>query len=255
MRVGATSYIHPGDILANVRLIAAEIKAVTDIELIIFESEEAGYPLPSEELRAELRSLSSTGGFTYTVHLPLDLQIADFENTASILKAIRVVEATKGLEPSGYVIHVEGGPSSATGARPQRIASACAALEVIGRVAGAIELLCVENIDVGDHGFLEEIVARIPVSRCVDVGHLWKAGLDPLPLLNAWLPRAKIVHLHGVGERDHLALSLVPSGLLTPVVSALQDAFSGVVTMEVFSEKDLRDSLAAYWEAQGLVGA
>lgn len=249
MRIGATSYVYPADILANVRRIGAEIHEAQDIELIMFEAEESGYPLPSEALRAELRSLSFTYGLTYTVHLPLDLHIATPDNGDSVAKALRVVESTKGLDPWGYVIHVEGIVPPAPRAGAVRLTAACDALEIIGRAVGAMELLCVENTEVKDHHFLDEIITRTPVSRCVDVGHLWKAELDPLPLLRSWLPRTRIVHLHGVGERDHLALSLIPSERLEPVVSALKNGFVGVVTMEVFNEKDLRSSLAAFMGA------
>lgn len=249
MRIGATSYVYPADIQHNVRRIGAEIHEAQDIELIMFEAEESGYPLPSEVLRAELRSLAVAYGLTYTVHLPLDLRIATPGNHDSVAKALRVVESTKGLNPWGYVIHVEGGIDPTPHTCAMRLTAACRALETIGGALGAMEMLCVENTDVKDHGLLDAVTARIPVSRCVDVGHLWKAGLDPLPFLRSWLPRTRIVHLHGVGERDHLALSLIPSERLAPVVSALERGFAGVITMEVFSEKDFRDSIEAYANA------
>jgi sugar phosphate isomerase/epimerase len=249
MRLGSTSYVHPADILTNVRRIGKEIPEVRDIELIIFEAEEAGYPLPSEKLRTELRRLASRHGFSYTVHLPLDLRIASADNGGSIAEAVRVIRSTEGLIPTGYVIHVEGGADAGVPGPAGRLSSACKALERIGREAGALESLCVENTAVADHHLLDEIVARLPVSRCVDVGHLWKARLDPVPFLDKWLERAGIVHLHGVGERDHLSLALMPFDRLTPVVSRLSDGFSGVVTLEVFSEADLRSSLSAITRA------
>ena len=40
-----------------------------------------------------------------------------------------------------------------------------------------------------------------PYSRCLDVGHIWKAGGDPAPVLAAWLPRVRVIHLHGLEPR------------------------------------------------------
>ena len=63
--------------------------------------------------------------------------------------------------------------------------------------------------------------------------------------LETWIDRARVVHLHGIADRDHVSLALVPPDRLDPVVDLLVTHFSGVVTLEVFDREDLRTSLAA----------
>jgi len=58
-----------------------------------------------------------------------------------------------------------------------------------------------------------KVLEQIPASLCIDIGHLWRDGRDALPYLEAYLGRARVVHLHGVGERDHQSLELTaPEG-------------------------------------------
>jgi hypothetical protein len=69
------------------------------------------------------------------------------------------------------------------------------------------------------------------VGRCADVGHLWLDGVDPVPWLAQAQERLRVVHLHGVGECDHMALSHTPPTKLDAVVRQLflQD-FRGILT-------------------------
>jgi hypothetical protein len=53
------------------------------------------------------------------------------------------------------------------------------------------------------------------------------------------------LHIHGIGERDHQSLDKVPSARLDAIVYWLQNAFRGVVTLEVFGVADFYSSLAA----------
>ncbi len=60
------------------------------------------------------------------------------------------------------------------------------------------------------------------------------------------LPRTRVIHLHGVAERDHQSLMHMPPDKLRPVVQMLfQEKYSGVLTLEIFNEDDLRSSEAA----------
>jgi sugar phosphate isomerase/epimerase len=92
---------------------------------------------------------------------------------------------------------------------------------------------------------LDAVLEQMAVSCCIDVGHLWKQGLDPLLCLDTWLARCRVVHMHGVDRRDHKSLSLMPAEILDPVIERLVNEFAGVLTLEVFSEHDLEQSLAA----------
>jgi len=60
-------------------------------------------------------------------------------------------------------------------------------------------------------------------------------GRDPLPVLDAWLPHASVVHLHAMAGVDHRSLALAASEQLDPVVARLLD-WDGVLTLEVFED-------------------
>ena len=105
-----------------------------------------------------------------------------------------------------------------------------------------------ENLEGYPLDFILPVLARVPVSRCVDVGHLWLDGHDPLPYLQAALPRLRVVHLHGLNAagRDHQSVAHMPRERLTPVLALLRTAeYRGVLTLEVFGEDDFHSSLAA----------
>ena len=93
-----------------------------------------------------------------------------------------------------------------------------------------------------------------PVSCCPDVGHLWKNGHNALKYLEHWLPRARVVHLHGVAETDHQSLSVVPAAQLDPIVNTLNRHFRGVVTLEVFNKADFLSSVEMFWNSLARFG-
>ena len=72
-RIGTTSYIIPDEIIPNVRYLAG---LVDDIELVLFEVDDGPNNLPDAAAIKELQSLAARHQLTYTVHLPLDLQLA-----------------------------------------------------------------------------------------------------------------------------------------------------------------------------------
>ncbi len=280
-RIGTTSYIIPADILLNVEFLAPR---VDDIELVLFETDEHGSNLPDAALCDRLNALAAAHGLTYTVHLPLDLRLGDDgeEMHISLIKARRVIEATAELQPFAYTLHLalpptpplpgEGRPYSPSlagrgpggrsfagrepggsslemapedGALGRWQENARRALEIVCGWLDEPERLCVENLERWDPEAFAPIVRALPVSRTIDIGHLWLQGADPLDHLAAWADRARVIHLHGIAERDHASLAHVPAGQLDPVIAFLAERFSGVLTLEVFNEADLASSQAA----------
>ena len=246
-RIGTTSYIIPADILPNVEFLADK---VDDIQLVLFETDEYGSNLPDAALRTRLREIASRTGLTYSVHLPLDLRLADdgAASHVSLVKAQRVIAATQELEPSAYTVHLDGAallidPGADALARWQE--QARQSLATVASWLPDPGLLCVENLERWDPDAFAPVIAALPVSRTIDVGHFWLMHQDPLPHLRRWLPRTRMIHLHGVAERDHASLALVPANDLAAVAALLAAEFSGVVTLEVFNEADLQSSLAA----------
>ncbi|MFH0825480.1 MAG: cobamide remodeling phosphodiesterase CbiR [Pseudomonadota bacterium] len=240
MRIGTTSYIYPADIITNVRRLAGR---VDDIEIVLFDVDDEENPLPDRSVLDELIALASEFDMTYTVHLPMDLKLADRENTRSIDKAREVIEVMCGIRPWGFVVHLEGNGRTEGEEASEWVDNACRSLEALSSAVDDPRLLCAENLENQEPWMTTAVVGRTSVSYCVDIGHLWKRGLDPMFYLDMWLPRARVVHLHGYSGKDHRRLSLMPESALDPVVERLTDGFRGVVTLEVFSEQNWKDSL------------
>ncbi len=106
-RIGTTSYIIPDDILPNVEYLAPR---VDDVQLVLFETDEYGSNLPDAALIRRLNEIAAEHGLTYSVHLPLDLRLGDGgeETHVSLVKARRVIEATRDLNPYAYTLHLDG---------------------------------------------------------------------------------------------------------------------------------------------------
>ncbi|MBM4425132.1 MAG: sugar phosphate isomerase/epimerase [Chloroflexi bacterium] len=250
-RLGATSYVVPAELVANAHYLADK---VDDMQLVLFDLDDGPSNLPSPEAVAQLRRVADSRGLTYTVHLPLDLRLGDDgeETHPSLLKARKVIDCTRALNPLAYVAHLDGRrvKDSATAEQMDRWRGHSArALEIVSEWIGGHERLAVENLDTYPPDFFLPIIERLPVSRCVDVGHLWLDRHDPLPHLRDALPRARVVHLHGIAPsgRDHSSLAHTPPEKLDAVIELLlRENYCGVLTLEVFGEEDFAASMAAF---------
>jgi sugar phosphate isomerase/epimerase len=245
-RLGTTSYIIPDDILPNARYLADK---VSDIELILFEVDDGPNNLPSAEVIDELLQMTHQHDLTYTVHLPLDLKLGNdsSEYDQSLVKAKRVIECTRGLDPWAYVLHLDG-KAVRTSTDHDLIRrwqdQSVRALEIVSAWVGAAQKLAVENLETYPLDFIQPVLDRIPVSRCVDIGHLWLDSHDPIPYLQAALPRTRVIHMHGVAERDHRSLMFMPQEKVRAVWEELiRVNYAGVLTLEIFSEEDFLSSM------------
>jgi adenosylcobalamin phosphodiesterase len=245
-RLGTTSYIIPDDILPNARYLAGK---VGDIELILFEVDDGPNNLPSSDVIHELSKIAQENDLTYTVHLPLDLKLGEdgSERDQSLVKAKRVIDCTRELDPWAYVLHLDG-KAVRTSTDAELVKhwqdQSVRALEIVSAWAGGPDKLAVENLETYPLDFIQPVLDRIPVSRCVDVGHLWLDGHDPVPYLRAALPRTRVVHMHGISERDHRSLAFLSQERIRAVwEELLQENYTGVLTLEIFSEEDFRSSM------------
>jgi sugar phosphate isomerase/epimerase len=181
--------------------------------------------------------------------LPLDLKLGDdgSEYDHSLVKAKRVIECTRGLNPWAYVLHLDGKSvrtSTDKGLIIRWQDQSVQALEITAQWAGGAEKLAVENLETYPLDFIQPVLDRVPVSRCVDVGHLWLDGHDPVPYLQAALPRTRVIHMHGIAERDHRSLMFMPQDSVRAVwEELLQAKYEGVLTLEIFSEEDFLSSM------------
>jgi sugar phosphate isomerase/epimerase len=245
-RLGTTSYIIPDDLLPNARYLAGQVR---DIELILFEVDDGPNNLPSTEVIDELKKIAQENDLTYTVHLPLDLKLGEdgSERDQSLVKAKRVIDCTGRLDPWAYVLHLDG-KAVRTSTDAELVNrwqdQSVRALEIVSGWAGSPEKLAVENLETYPLDFIQPVLDRIPVSRCVDVGHLWLDGHDPLPYLQAASLRTRVIHMHGIAERDHRSLRFMPHEKVRTVWNELiRLNYDGVLTLEVFSEEDFLSSI------------
>jgi sugar phosphate isomerase/epimerase len=245
-RLGTTSYIIPDDILPNAHYLAGKVR---DIELILFEVDDGPNNLPSPEVIDELSRIAQQHDLTYTVHLPLDLKLGEdgSEQDQSVVKAKRVIDCTHGLDPWAYVLHLDGRSvrtSTDTGLIKRWQDQSVRALELVAEWAGSAEKLAVENLETYPLDFIQPVLDRISVSRCVDIGHLWLDDHDPIPYLGDALPRTRVIHFHGIAERDHRSLAFMPQKKVREVWDELvRTNYEGVLTLEIFSEEDFLSSL------------
>ncbi|MBK9924754.1 MAG: sugar phosphate isomerase/epimerase [Anaerolineales bacterium] len=245
-RLGTTSYIIPDDILPNARYLAGKVR---DIELILFEVDDGPNNLPSNETIAELKQVAHDYDMTFTVHLPLDLKLGEDgdERDVSLVKAKRVIDCVRDLNPWAYVLHLDGKSvrtSTDANAIKRWQDHSVRALGIVSEWAGGADKLAVENLETYPLGFIQPVLDRIPVSRCVDIGHLWLDEHDPIPYLRAALPRTRVIHIHGLAERDHKSLANMPEEKVRAVWDELIRAnYEGVLTLEIFSEEDFLSSM------------
>jgi sugar phosphate isomerase/epimerase len=239
-RLGATSFVHPAGWAENVARLAGRVE---DVELLFFEAD----ALPDRAEIAELAAWRSRGDLTYSLHAPLSARLASADEAArraGVAEVLRALEVARPLAAEHVVVHVEfpegGAPPDPAGF--QR--SAARSLEAILSAGLAPRALCVETLDY-DLALLEPVLVALGVSVAVDLGHAERDGRSPLATLERWLPRARVVHWHGVepGGRDHRSLAHVPAPVARAVLASLDAAcYDGVLTLEVFREDDLEES-------------
>ncbi|MBX3000212.1 MAG: sugar phosphate isomerase/epimerase [Caldilineaceae bacterium] len=239
LRLGATSYVIPGDLVDNARHLAGR---VADMQLILFDLPGGSSNLPTSAQIDELAAIGRQGGLSYTVHLPADLpvQSADALLHPVLRKARDLVHSTLPLEPHAYIFHLDGmavrSPATPRADLHRWQEDALYTLELMRGWVDDGQRLALENVEGYALDFFDALIAA-PVARCVDVGHLWLDGHDPLPYVQRWLERTRVIHLHGVMEHDHRSLIHTPPQQLDPLVELLlRCQFNGVATLEVFED-------------------
>lgn len=123
--------------------------------------------------------------------------------------------------------------------------------------------LAVETMEGFPFAWQAELVAEHDLGICCDVGHLVVRGDDPAGFIEAWLPRIRQIHLHGVREQffsgnmrrriDHRPLGGPGELVDVPGLLRLLEArgFRGPVIVESRSRADLAQSVAALRRAMG----
>lgn len=241
-RVGVSSFVHPADILPNVRAVAP---FVDDVELLFFESGEHAVLPGARDIR-ELCDLAAGHNLTYTVHLPIDRALGSpspSEREHLTTQVLRIIDACRPLDPFGWLLHVEGLDAGATAERRREWqADVFPLLDRISRHAGAPDRLCLENVAY-PFAWCDPFLERLGCSVCLDAGHLWQGGYDWRAHVVRYLARTRVIHLYGTGAGSrHLALSTAPPDLVRDFLAAI-GSYTGVLTLETFGYDDTRASL------------
>ena len=240
-RLGATSFVIPADLLANVQLLAG---LVDDVQLLFFESRsKAGLPHPVDV--AALKNVADESGLSYTAHLPGDIRLgaADArERQAGIDEIIRLLTELDPLAVTSFDLHL---PLEAELAEEQWLANIDHSLAILAAKAGdEKKRICIENIDYPFVKF-ETVVNKHGFPLCLDVGHLLRFGSDWRAELEKYLPRARHIHYHGViAGKDHEAVVKEQADVSGVLGEALVgNGFAGVVTLEMYELAKLQTSL------------
>ena len=250
-RLGTTSYIIPDHILPNLNYLKDK---VDDVELVLFESpDKSGMPDFDEVKR--MKSLAMDWDLSFTVHLPLDVHpgAEDEKNRRRCVDMwLRVIELTQPLDPLGWVVHLSHPPSPDDLKWPLWQDQCLKSLDDLCRETDAGKL-CIENLNY-DHRWVWPWILEKGLSLCMDIGHLLVRNEDLFSCCDMWLRHVKIIHLHAVDQdgRDHAGLQHMQPQTLSALLRRFDrvDNPSLVVTLEVFSRKDLKGSLKALGEAR-----
>jgi sugar phosphate isomerase/epimerase len=258
LRLGATSYVVEAGLVENAAHLATRVQ---DMQLVLFDLPDGPSNLPDAATVAELARIAAHTGLTYTVHLTMDvtsLEAGEVSNP-SLDKAQDVMGRCAILQPHAYVLHLDGRDLRAAG-YPAADAAAwhvgmARSLVRLATWAGGATRLAVENLEGYPPALVTPSARAAAAARCVDVGHLWLDGHDPLPSMAQAGDQLRVVHLHGVDQaaaaaRDHRGLDRAEPEALDAVVAWLCDhRYDGVVTLEVFGPADFTTSLVAFEES------
>lgn len=246
-RIGATSFIYPAGWLANVERLAGRVE---DIELLFFDTRgTAGLPDAGEW--AGLRTQRLAHGHSYSVHTPLSASLASEDEArrrAGVAEVLRVIEASRVVDPSHFVVHVYLGDHEQD-ERPGDLAAfrARGARSLAELIEAGVSpaMLCVEYLDY-DLDLFAPVLEQLGVQVALDIGHLARDRRDLRAIVARYLPRTRLIQWHGTAPdgRDHRGLEHFPaSDARWLLETLLRERYSGVLTLEVFREADFERSL------------
>ena len=193
---------------------------VQDMQLVLFDLPGGPSNLPDAATVAALADVGRMRDLTYTVHLLDDLRCDPRPGRPGSIAARRasVVDLTRSLAPwawvgylDGRAVHTAGFPAvemagwlaQATRAVVGGGVHRCAGIAGRRESRGLPRRLC-------HAGGREDGQRRV----CVDVGHLWLDGRDPLPYLEEALPLPRCAPARR-RPRDHASLAHTRPSILT----------------------------------------
>lgn len=244
-RLGTTSFIHPADYVTNVRRLAPFFD---EIELLLFES----LHLPSLKEIGQLADLSESNGITFNVHLPMDIDLAvrsEKTRHQSITAVKKAINRVTPLSPTTYTLHISFNRADGKGDtletwQQRAIQSMSQLLDTVSINPGEISI---ETLDFPPL-WLVPIVEALDLAVCVDIGHIMLYGFDLKQTLDRFAERITVLHLHGVDNgRDHRSIRQIEPRFRKTLSHFLR-RYDQSVSIEVFSLKQLTDSMVCFPE-------
>ena len=252
LRIGGTSWVTPGTLADNLRQLAPDL---ADMEVVLFDTPMASN-IPSPAEVAELAALCAELDMTCTIHLPAEMDgtVGESDRRRAEDPCLSVMDRLSLLAPFGWVVHLTG--SGIIGRPAEDMKTWTEAVHrSAARLASALDdpsLLCVETLGY-DFRAAEPVIGSLGLSICLDVGHMVLYDLPARELIVRYLPRTKILHLHGVDPdgTDHRDLRFVDPGLLDFLLERCADGRERVLTVEVFGKEDYEASLGVLKNKNG----
>lgn len=238
-----TTFIHPAGWATNARALG---RSFDELELLLFESARRD-SLPDRKAVAALADLGADLGFTWNVHLPIDVYPGHPDRKVRQQAAdaiMRVIELTAPLDPSTRTLHlpgITGEPEEPVLHNWQERLRETLKIVTDSGIPG--RSLSIENITDYPLEKALPLIEEFDMEICLDIGHLTVNGFSIESAFKQFGDRISILHIHGVEDgRDHRSLDRMPPKILASLFGKLRD-FKGIVSLEVFSQKHLLASL------------
>lgn len=249
LKIGCTSFVIPDYYVPAIRQC---ISLTEDISLLLLEGGIKGQSFLSKGEMKEIVELANDHpSTTWNIHLPTD---GDFANKQAALDYAdnikRAIDLTRELTPHSYVMHVVTDKTPETIMRPnlneKETELILQTLANISKELPTAQHLALENLERHPLDYLDQIINQTDYSRCFDIGHVWKEKERPESLLDSWIERTRMMHLHGIGTRDHQSLHHMPDNDIDAVLHRLwKENYQGAITLEVFKLDDFIQSYHA----------
>ena len=245
--IGTPSYILPieeDNLIANVMF----LKDSFDMVQLLYFGRDHLDEVMSPRIVNELDAIRRGSGISYTVHLPVDLDLLNpsMESVRGSIGVVdRILSRTERLAVEGYILHVDAmgteRPDAAPAGGTVRLFQD-ALTGIAERFGDAAKNIFIENTgyDLADY---KSIIADTPFGVCMDIGHLIRQERDIQVFLDAFGARIAQAHVHGVSEgRDHRSLAEMEPAVLQHVIRIVQGLGVPVV-VEVYNYDDLSSSM------------
>jgi sugar phosphate isomerase/epimerase len=239
MQIGTTSYIYPDNIIPNVNKL---IGLVDDIEIVLFEGKDHSNLLSVDDVKT-LRKISDETGISYTVHLPIDLDICSGDSEFrrfSLRRMVEIMKLTSPFNPRGYIFHL---PRREIESEEMWVLRTVRSLSDIFIEFGN-ERVFIENLSYPVKHILP-IIEEFDFKLCLDISHALRCSDNWKEIFDNNFSRIKVIHFYGPEGKGevHTGLQKAERSFVKSVIDKIMSSnFSGLLTLEVFGTEDFFES-------------